>query len=95
MKLTRDQVLAIFNSYQLKRYPLTQNRSKFEYKNKVIVRQFHNNTGNGYIWGKDIKKYTNKYEVNDLGLIKYAEMNEVELRELLNAVLALQDKLSK
>lgn len=66
----------------------------FKYKNKVVVSGLRH-TGNGYIWGKDISEYTDKYQIDERGWINFKEFSEDEIRTLLTDVLRYRDKLVK
>ena len=67
----------------------------YKYKGKVIVTQAYPPTGNAYIWGEEVEKYTNKYKVDERGWISNKGLTEQEIRELLIEVLSIQDKLAE
>ncbi|PHD95398.1 hypothetical protein [Bacillus toyonensis] len=95
MVLSFDQKRKIFNSFPIHEYTTHNgNRTNFKYKNKVVVSGLIH-TGNGYIWGKDISKHTDKYIIDERGWINFKRFSEDEIRTLLTEVLSYQDKLVK
>ncbi|WP_144510444.1 hypothetical protein [Bacillus sp. FJAT-22090] len=92
--LTRDQKKKVFRSYQLEEYNIKGDRVNYKYKNKVVITQL-THTGNGYVWGRDIAEYSEKYDVDERGWIKIKAFSEDEIRLLLDEVLKYRDKLCR
>lgn len=68
--LSFEHIKEIFNSYPIEERSFEDGRLSYYYKGKQIIREF-SHTGNGYIWGKDIKEYTNKYDIDPRGWINF------------------------
>ncbi|MEK4670694.1 hypothetical protein [Niallia sp. FSL R7-0271] len=84
--LSREQKRKILNSYSLFEYKISYDRYNYKYKNKVIAREF-SHTGNGYICGKELNDPLKKYEIDNRGWINIKDMNEEELRTLIELVI--------
>lgn len=62
-----EQLDKLANKYSLSRKDYKDGRVSYRFKNKVIISEYYPVTGNGYVWGKEIQSYRNKYEVDPRG----------------------------
>ncbi|RFB12739.1 hypothetical protein DZB84_18495 [Bacillus sp. HNG] len=95
MTLSFEQKISIFQDeqYGMQRYSIKPNKINFKYKGKVIVREMREGSPVAYVWGKDIYRITEDYEVDDRYWIHVHDFSEEEIRDLLVKVLALRDKI--
>jgi hypothetical protein len=96
MTLSFEQKIAIFEDeqYGMERYLIIPNKVNFKYKGKVIVREMREGSSVAYVWGKDIYRITEEYEVDDRYWIHVHLFSEQKIRELLVKVLVIRDKMA-
>jgi hypothetical protein len=95
LSLSFEQKMSIFEDpqFQLKKYTIKPNKINFKYKGKVVVREIREGSKVAYVWGKEVSKLTGNYKLDDRGWIHVHDFTEEEIRELLETVISIQDKL--
>lgn len=85
--LSFEQMINILAKYPLTKHSYRDGRLNYKYNKKVVV-GYLSQTGNCYVWGKDLVNSNNTYQVDKHGWVKdVAFMTEEEVKKLLNTVI--------
>jgi hypothetical protein len=97
LSLSFEQKISIFEDpqYELIKYTIKPNKTNFKYKGKVVVREMREGSKVAYVWGKEVSKLTGNYKVDNRGWIHAHDFTEQEIRDLLEMVISIRDKLIK